>query len=151
MKEAKVTSEEMLTFLLLAVTPDAGECLLVSRRIPICSIAQRNRQHGHCLPYEQREHTRIKENQPVGTDEIDAASSRLAAQEEHELLAGRVVELVHHLLALRNGHRPVEPEESVPGQAKPSTSICVGGRRAAGEILYFLERQSFSKRSSVWV
>lgn len=57
--------------------------------------------------------TRIKENQPVRSDEVDAATSSLGREKEDELLAVGVVELVDELLTLLRRHGAVQTEEAV--------------------------------------
>ena len=77
--------------LLLAVAPHARERLLVRGRVPV----------------------RVEEDEPVGADEVEAAAAGLGAEEEDELVAGGVVELVDQLLALVDVHGAVEAEDAV--------------------------------------
>lgn len=58
--------------------------------------------------------TRVKQNKPVGTDEVDTASTSLGTEEEDELLALRVVELVHEFLPFRDVHGAVKTEVTIP-------------------------------------
>lgn len=59
-------------------------------------------------------HTRIEEDEPVRADEVDTASTSFATEQEDELLAIRVVELIDKLLAFVDSHRAVQTEVSVP-------------------------------------
>ena len=83
------------TVLFLTVSPHTSEGLLVSRRVPV----------------------RIEENEAVGADEVKAAAAGLAAEEEDELFAVRVIELVDELLALGDVHGAVEAEAAVAARA----------------------------------
>lgn len=79
------------TILLLAVAPDSRQGLLVGGRVPV----------------------RIKEDEPVAPDEIEAAAARFAAEQEDELGAVRVVEFVDEFLTLVDVHGAVEAEHAV--------------------------------------
>lgn len=56
-----------------------------------------------CEPWCRR-HTRIEEDEAIGPDEVDTASTRLATQQEYEFLAVGVVELVDKFLSLIDCH-----------------------------------------------
>lgn len=73
----------------LSLTPNTGQSLLIGRRIPIG----------------------VEKHQPIGTYEVDAASARLAAEQEDEAvhLFG-IIELVDILLTLLRGHCAVQSE-----------------------------------------
>ena len=81
--------------LLLAVTPHSRQGLLVRRRVPVG----------------------VEEDQPVGTDQVQAAAAGLAAEQEDELLSLGVVELVHQLLAFVDVHRAVQTQRPVASGA----------------------------------
>ena len=50
----------------------------------------------------------IKEHQPIGADQIEPTTTGFAGEEEDELGAFGIVELVHQLLPLVDVHRAVE-------------------------------------------
>ena len=79
------------TILLLAVTPHTSKSLLIGCRVPIW----------------------IEQNQAIGTNEIETATTGLAAQQEDKLVSIRVVELVDQLLTLVDVHRSVKPKEAI--------------------------------------
>ena len=83
------------TVLFLAVAPDPRERLLVGCRVPV----------------------RVKEDEPVGSDEVEAAAAGLTAKKKDKLLAVRVVELVDELLALADIHGAIEAEAAVAARA----------------------------------
>ena len=99
------------TVLFLAVAPHARESLLVGRGVPV----------------------RIEEDEPVGADEVEAAAAGLAAEEEDELLAVRVVKLVDELLALGDVHGTVEAEAAVATRATELVEDVEGLRVVADE------------------
>ena len=55
----------------------------------------------------------IKHDQSVGSDEIETTAASLGGQHEDKLTAGRVIELVHHLGPLLDGHGPVQSHVTV--------------------------------------
>ena len=70
--------------------------------------------------------TRVEEDKPVSTDQVDTTSTGLATQQEDELLAVRVVELINQLLSLIDRHCAVETEVTIPIQRhQPSTGQTV--------------------------
>lgn len=81
-----------------------------------------DRQQGSSLPgisvhsslELNKEHTRIEEDQTVCTNEVDTTSAGFATQQEHELLAFWIVELINELLSLVDGHCTVQSEVAVP-------------------------------------
>lgn len=79
------------TILLLAIAPHTRQRLLVGRGVPIG----------------------IEEDETVRADEVKAAATGLGAEEEHEFLAGGVIEFVDELLALVDVHGAVEAEDAV--------------------------------------
>lgn len=76
---------------LLAVTPHTRQSLLVCSWVPV----------------------RVHKHQAVGTDQVDTTAAGLGRQEENELRAFWVVELVDDFLPLVDGHGAVEPETAV--------------------------------------
>lgn len=54
----------------------------------------------------------VEEDEAVATDEVDAAAARLGGQQEHKL-AGLLVEMLHHLGALLQRRRPVQPQRRI--------------------------------------
>lgn len=80
-----------VTGLLLPVTPHSGHCLLIVGRIPV----------------------RVKHEQAVGSNQIQAAAASLAAQHEKEAVRLRVIESVNNLRSLLDGHGAIEPDKSV--------------------------------------
>jgi len=80
----------------LAITPDTGQGLLICGRIPV----------------------RVKENQSVGTDQVETASSGLAAEQEHKLVSIWIVEPVDQLLSLVDRHRAIQSQNSVSGRER---------------------------------
>ena len=74
------------TILLLAVSPDSSQGLLVGGRGPI----------------------RIKQYEAVRSDEIDAAASRLATQQKDEFVSVWIVETINQFLTLVHVHGSVE-------------------------------------------
>ena len=70
--------------------------------------------------------TRVEEDQTVRADQVDTTSTSLTAQQENELLAIRVVELINQLLPLIDRHCAVETEVTIPIQRRqPSTGQTV--------------------------
>lgn len=59
--------------LALAVAPHSCRCLFVGCGVPV----------------------RVEQDEPVGTDEVEAAATGLAAQEEHKVAFGAVTEVIH--------------------------------------------------------
>ena len=80
-----------VALLLLPVAPASSRRLLVVGRVPV----------------------RIEEHQSVAADEVDAAPARLAGEQKHKRVRRRVVELLHQLLALRDGGAAVQTHRRV--------------------------------------
>lgn len=59
--------------------------------------------------------TWVKQNQSVGTNQVDSASTGFATEQENELLSLRIVELVHEFLSFVNRHCTIEPKEAISG------------------------------------
>ena len=62
--------------------------------------------------------TRVEEDEPVSTDQVDTTSTGLATQQEDKLLAVRVIELVNQLLPLVDRLRAVQAEVPVPAKCQ---------------------------------
>jgi hypothetical protein len=60
----------------------------------------------------------LQKVKPVCADEIEAAAARLGGEHENEVGAGGIVELVHHLGPLLDGHGAVKAD--VPVVAQPA-------------------------------
>lgn len=63
---------------------------------------------------DEKPRTWVEKNQTVGADEVDTTATSLATEEEDELLAFGIVELIDELLTLRDVHRAVESEVPIP-------------------------------------
>ena len=85
--------------------------------------------------------TWVEQDQAIRTDEVDSASTGLAAQQEYELLALRVVELINELLALGDRHRAVQTEEPIPTGAM--FDVIVAEHDGYQRTFYF---EAFSRR-----
>lgn len=77
--------------LFLSVTPNTGECLLVGSGVPVG----------------------VEEDEAVGADEVDAASTGLGGEEEDEFRVFRVVELVDKFLAFCDVHCTIKAKAGV--------------------------------------
>lgn len=64
--------------------------------------------------------TRVKQNKPVGTDEVDTTSTSLGTEEEDEFLALWIIELVHKLLPFRDVHGAIQTEVAIPEENRLS-------------------------------
>lgn len=71
----------------LAVAPYSSQGLLIGGRVPVG----------------------IEEDEAVRADEVEATATGFAAEEEDELVAFRVVELVDELLTFVDVHRTIQP------------------------------------------
>lgn len=60
--------------------------------------------------------TRIKENQPISSDEVDTASTSFTTEQEDELLPLWIVERIYEFLPFGNGHGSIQPEVAVSGE-----------------------------------
>jgi hypothetical protein len=54
--------------------------------------------------------TWIKENETIGTNKVDTASSSFTREKKDKLFAFRVIELIHEFLPFCNRHGPVQAE-----------------------------------------
>ena len=74
-REASTCGKEAIhvNMLALAVAPHSCRCLFVGCGVPV----------------------RVEQDEPVGTDEVEAAATGLAAQEEHKVAFGAVTEVIH--------------------------------------------------------
>lgn len=90
--------------------------------------------------------TRVKQYQPIRTNQVNPTAARLAAQQEHELPPSRVVELVHELLSLGHRHRAVKTEVAIP-IIETLSAYCKSDRKEA----HVFDLQSFSNKSRVCV
>jgi len=54
---------------------------------------------------------------PVGPNQVESAAARLGGEHEDELGAGGIVELVHHLGPLLDGHGAVQAHVAVATQS----------------------------------
>ena len=95
------------TLFLLTISPDPRKRLLIRRWIPICSLVSSVILGGRSI------RTRIKENQAIGPNQVDAASSRLTAQEKYKLFPVRIVELIDKFLSFRDAHCATKSETAV--------------------------------------
>lgn len=94
-----------------------------------------------------QEHTWVEEDKAVRADEVDTASSSLATEKKHELLAVRVIELVDKLLPLVNRHGAVQAEVAISNSAASQQAYIV--MQGARPMTHFLQRSSFSNKSNV--
>ena len=90
--------------------------------------------------------TRIEEDQPVGTDEIETASSSLAAEEEDEGRVFRIIELIDELLTLLYGYVTIE-SQIAPAAMHVSSEASRRGDKGTDRRIW----KSFSNMSRVVV
>jgi len=88
--------------------------------------------------------TRVKQDETIGTNEVDTASTSFAAEQKYKLFSIRIIKLIDEFLSLGDGHSSIKPEETVPYRA-------VSLNNKEGCSTYFLLLQSFSNKSKVWV
>lgn len=103
------------TFLLLTVTPDTRQGLLIACTIEDVPEVSLRSSDQTCIYY-SRVPSGIKEDQAVGTNQIDTTASSFATEQENEFLALGIVEAVDQLLTLVDVHRSVKTQTSVPGR-----------------------------------
>ena len=95
------------TFLLLPITPYTSQSLLIA--CTVCRVVSNRRLHElPSLRRDSRVPSGIKQDQTVGTDQVDTTSSSFTTEQEHKLLALGVVEPIDELLTLVDVHRSVE-------------------------------------------
>ena len=64
--------------------------------------------------------TRIKQNKPVCTNQVDTTSSSLTAEEEDKFWSVWIIELIYELLALVHGHSTIKSKTPVTSEKKLS-------------------------------
>lgn len=58
-------------------------------------------------------HTRVKQHQPVASNEVQSTPTSLAAEQEDELVVLWVIELLDQLLALADASAAVQSQEGI--------------------------------------
>jgi len=106
------------TRLLLTITPDTSQSLLIGCWIPICgrkegreeAVSQTKKVEGEreknsfdlCLQL-----TRIEQDETIGSDKIQTTTTSLGTEQEHEFWRFGIIEPVYQLLSLLYGHSPI--------------------------------------------
>lgn len=92
-------------------------------------------------------HTGVKQDQSIRADKVDTASSSFTTEQEDELFAFWIVELVNKLLTLVRGHCAIQTEIRISDNAWSDNLECL----STSSPTHFFDRSIFSKMSSVWV
>lgn len=85
--------------------------------------------------------TWVEQYQTIRANKVYPASTCLATQQEYELLALRVIELVNKLLALGDSHRAIQAEVPVP--MKATFDVIAVESHGCRRTFYF---EAFSRR-----
>jgi hypothetical protein len=96
-------------FLLLTITPDTGQRLLIRSWVPVFTNLDSAKRPTATLRL-----TRIEKNQAIRPDQINTTTSSLATQQEYEFLAFRIVKLIDELLSFWYSHGTIQSEVTIP-------------------------------------
>ena len=80
---------------------------------------------GVCVCW--RHHTRVKQHQPIASDEVQSTPTSLAAEQEYKLVVLWVIELLDQLLALADASAAIQAQEGILQcrQNLSATTVCL--------------------------